>query len=138
MGKEILTLQLGHKANYLATHFWNSQVSLLSGVSDPQEANFDYENTNEKPIIDNDIHFRAGLGHGGVETYTPRTLIYDLKGVVSGGRGLTVGGFGSLRKYNELYEAYQTEPSSTWSFNLPCTANSGMEMSKHIRNQQCR
>jgi len=26
MGKEILTLQLGHKANYLATHFWNSQV----------------------------------------------------------------------------------------------------------------
>jgi hypothetical protein len=26
MGKEILTIQLGHKANYLATHFWNSQV----------------------------------------------------------------------------------------------------------------
>jgi Misato Segment II tubulin-like domain len=26
MGGENLTIQLGHKANYLATHFWNSQV----------------------------------------------------------------------------------------------------------------
>ena len=24
--REILTLQLGHRANYLATHFWNTQV----------------------------------------------------------------------------------------------------------------
>lgn len=34
MGKEILTLQLGHKANYLATHFWNSQVLLFQNVPD--------------------------------------------------------------------------------------------------------
>ena len=80
MVKEILTLQLGHKANYLATHFWNSQVYLHLVAADSQEANFDYENTNEKPIIENDVHFRAGLGKEGVETYTPRTLIYDLKG----------------------------------------------------------
>jgi hypothetical protein len=45
-----------------------------------QDANFDYEDTNEKPIIEHDVHFRAGVGKGGVETYTPRTLIYDLKG----------------------------------------------------------
>lgn len=32
-------------------------------------------------MIDNDVHFRAGVGEGGVETYTPRTLIYDLKGM---------------------------------------------------------
>ena len=80
MGKEILTLQFGHKANYLATHFWNGQVYPFPAASDSQEANFDYEDTNEKPIIDNDVHFRAGVGEGGVETYTPRTLIYDLKG----------------------------------------------------------
>jgi len=86
MGKEILTLQLGHKANYLATHFWNSQVFLSLNAANAQEASFDYENTNEKPIIDNDVHFRAGVGQEGIETYTPRTLIYDLKGVVSGGK----------------------------------------------------
>jgi len=33
MGGEILTVQLGHKANYLATHFWNSQVQSLIAVS---------------------------------------------------------------------------------------------------------
>jgi Misato Segment II tubulin-like domain len=80
MGKEILTLQLGHKANYVATHFWNSQVFYLLDSLNSQEANFDYQDTNEKPVIDNDVHFRAGIGQGGVETYTPRTLIYDLKG----------------------------------------------------------
>ena len=80
MGKEILTLQLGRKANYLATHFWNSQVYLFPATIDSQEASFDYQDTNEKPIIDNDVHFRTGVGEGGVETYTPRTLIYDLKG----------------------------------------------------------
>ena len=44
--------------------------------------------------MDHDIHFRPGLGADGQETYLPRTLIYDLKG-----------GFGSLRKINQLYEA---------------------------------
>lgn len=31
---EILTLQLGQRSNYLATHFWNTQVCLASGKSD--------------------------------------------------------------------------------------------------------
>lgn len=53
---------------------------LFPAAADSQEASFDYQDTNEKPIIDNDVHFRAGVGEGGVETYTPRTLIYDLKG----------------------------------------------------------
>ena len=26
---EIITLQLGQRSNYLATHFWNTQVSIL-------------------------------------------------------------------------------------------------------------
>lgn len=47
----------------------------------------------EETIIDHDVHFRPGIGADGSETYTPRTLIYDLKGA-----------FGSLRKYNALYE----------------------------------
>ncbi|EAW07322.1 misato family protein [Aspergillus clavatus NRRL 1] len=78
---EIITLQLGQRANYLATHFWNLQ-----------ESYFTYNEGEESPI-DHDVHFRAGVGADGSETYTPRTLIYDLKGA-----------FGTLRKQNALYE----------------------------------
>ncbi|KAL4970419.1 misato family protein [Aspergillus stella-maris] len=78
---EIVTLQLGQKANYLATHFWNLQ-----------ESYFTYTGQEESPV-DHDVHFRPGVGADGGETYTPRTLIYDLKGA-----------FGTLRKNNALYE----------------------------------
>ncbi|KAL5335367.1 tubulin domain-containing protein [Aspergillus crustosus] len=78
---EILTLQLGQRANYLATHFWNLQ-----------ESYFTYNEQDESPV-DHDVHFRPGIGADGGETYTPRTLIYDLKGA-----------FGTLRKNNALYE----------------------------------
>ncbi|KAL4787512.1 tubulin domain-containing protein [Aspergillus varians] len=78
---EILTLQLGQRANYLATHFWNLQ-----------ESYFTYNGQDESPV-DHDVHFRPGVGADGSETYTPRTLIYDLKGA-----------FGTLRKNNALYE----------------------------------
>jgi len=99
MGREILTIQLGHKANYLATHFWNAQVHLCCRpLCLFKEATFDYEDTNTRPLIEHDVHFRAGEGEGGVQTYTPRTLHYDLKG-----------GFGSLRKVNALYSATEEE-----------------------------
>ncbi|CDM38042.1 Tubulin/FtsZ, GTPase domain [Penicillium roqueforti FM164] len=77
---EIVTLQLGQRANYLATHFWNLQ-----------ESYFTYDG--EQSDVDHDVHFRPGVGVDGSETYTPRTVIYDLKG-----------GFGTLRRYNALYE----------------------------------
>ncbi|KAL4880202.1 tubulin domain-containing protein [Aspergillus karnatakaensis] len=78
---EILTVQLGQRANYLATHFWNIQ-----------ESYFTYGGQEESPV-NHDVHFRPGVGADGSETYTPRTLIYDLKGA-----------FGTLRKNNALYE----------------------------------
>ncbi|KAL8656717.1 MAG: hypothetical protein Q9210_000058 [Variospora velana] len=84
---EILTLQLGHRANYLATHFWNTQ-----------ESYFNYDFASEPSLIDHDVHFRAGQGPGGEDTYTPRTLIYDLKG-----------GFGNLRKWGALYDQGDVE-----------------------------
>ncbi|KAI5851143.1 tubulin domain-containing protein [Morchella snyderi] len=79
---EIITLQLGHQANYLGTHFWNTQESYFTYTEDATPS-----------PIDHDVHFRPGIGVGGVETYTPRALIYDLKG-----------GFGSMRKINALYD----------------------------------
>ncbi|EDO04875.1 hypothetical protein SS1G_07358 [Sclerotinia sclerotiorum 1980 UF-70] len=78
---EIITLQLGQKSNYLATHFWNTQESYFTYSAD------------QESLVDHDIHFRPGIGADGTETFTPRTLIYDLKG-----------GFGSLRKINALYQ----------------------------------
>ncbi|MCJ1358797.1 MAG: mtDNA inheritance, partitioning of the mitochondrial organelle [Icmadophila ericetorum] len=78
---EILTLQLGQRASYLATHFWNTQESYHTFPPAPPSS------------IDHDIHFRAGIGADGSETYLPRTVIYDLKG-----------GFGTLKRVNELYD----------------------------------
>ncbi|RDW71339.1 tubulin nucleotide-binding protein [Coleophoma cylindrospora] len=90
---EILTLQLGQRSNYLATHFWNAQ-----------ESYFTYSSDQESPI-DHDVHFRPGIGADGTETFTPRTLIYDLKG-----------GFGSLRKINALYEIDEPGvPQGLWN-----------------------
>ncbi|KAI0997660.1 hypothetical protein K3495_g10527 [Podosphaera aphanis] len=90
---EIITLQLGQKSNYLATHFWNIQESYFT-YSEDQDA-----------IIDHDTHFRTGIGSDGSETFTPRTVIYDLKG-----------GFGSLRKINALYEIDEpVAPGVLWN-----------------------
>jgi len=71
---EIVTVQLGQKSNYLATHFWNIQ-----------ESYFTYSE-NEQSVVDHDVHFRPGIGADGHETYTPRTIIYDLKGGFGMGR----------------------------------------------------
>jgi len=109
---EIISLQLGQRANYLATHFWNTQVrdspsipSILGVWADKlqQESYFTYS-SNEESLVDHDIHFRPGIGADGTETFTPRTLIYDLKG-----------GFGSLRKINALYEIEEpVVPEGLW------------------------
>ncbi|KAI9277024.1 tubulin domain-containing protein [Phascolomyces articulosus] len=83
--REIVTLQLGQLANFVGTHFWNTQEEYFTYGADPTESNVE---------IDHDILYRAGLSPTGAETYTPRVLVYDLKG-----------GFGSLQKYNQLFAA---------------------------------
>ncbi|KAL6894935.1 tubulin domain-containing protein [Trichoderma evansii] len=80
--REIVTLQLGSLSNYVATHFWNTQESYFTYSED------------EKSYIDHNIHWRAGVGEDGSDTFLPRTVVYDLKG-----------GFGSLRKINPMYDA---------------------------------
>ncbi|KJZ76068.1 hypothetical protein HIM_04524 [Hirsutella minnesotensis 3608] len=90
--REIITLQLGHLSNYVATHFWNAQ-----------ESYFTYDGQ-ERSAIDHNVHWRAGLGQDGSETFLPRTVIYDLKG-----------GFGSLRKINPLYDAAPDADAASYS-----------------------
>lgn len=84
---EIITLQFGQQANYLGTHYWNTQ-----------ESYFTYnDNSSEEPSpVNHDISFRPGLAPDGSDTYTPRTLLYDLKGA-----------FGTLKRENALYEIQQ-------------------------------
>ncbi|RCI14121.1 hypothetical protein L249_7915 [Ophiocordyceps polyrhachis-furcata BCC 54312] len=98
--REIITLQLGNFSNYTTTHFWNAQESYFT---------YDDENDHQAPSpVDHNIHWRAGVGHDGRETFLPRTVIYDLKGA-----------FGSLRKINALYDAIPqvdaAESLSLWS-----------------------
>ncbi|KAI0552898.1 tubulin domain-containing protein [Xylaria curta] len=88
--REIITLQLGQQSNYVATHFWNAQ-----------ESYFTYGADEESPI-DHDVHFRPGLGADGTETFMPRTVIYDLKG-----------GFGTLKRLNDLYDISEDAASSS-------------------------
>lgn len=45
-----------------------------------QESYFTYTEDATPSPVDHDVHFRPGIGVGGIETYTPRALIYDLKG----------------------------------------------------------
>ena len=65
---EIVTLQFGNRANHVGTHYWNTQ-----------ESYFTYSDQEQSPI-DHDRSWRQGIGADGADTYTPRLLIYDLKG----------------------------------------------------------
>ncbi|KAI9470956.1 MAG: tubulin domain-containing protein [Benjaminiella poitrasii] len=86
--REIITLQLGSLANHVGTHFWNTQEEYFNC------GNLDNTQFDE---INHNVLYRQGESSSGDLTYTPRTLIYDLKG-----------GFGSLQKYNKLYGGVDT------------------------------
>lgn len=79
--------------------------SARSPTDHHQESYFTYAGEEESPV-DHDILFRPGIGADGTDTFTPRTLIYDLKG-----------GFGNLRKINALYELEEERngmPQGLW------------------------
>ncbi|KAI0742723.1 tubulin nucleotide-binding domain-like protein [Daedaleopsis nitida] len=65
--KEILYIQAGPFANYIGTHFWNTQ-----------ESYFTY-GEGDDPIVDHDRSFREGLTSQGESTYCPRLLLFDRK-----------------------------------------------------------
>ncbi|KAJ3178326.1 Protein misato 1 [Geranomyces variabilis] len=98
MPREILTLQLGHTANFVGTHFWNTQDAYFA-LSETAAAP-------AAPELDHDVLYRAGRNVYGEETYTPRLVILDLKGSLK-----------TLKKVSPLYEAADDDGSSaaaTW------------------------
>ncbi|XP_077970110.1 protein misato homolog 1-like [Styela clava] len=88
--KEIITLQFGHYANFVGTHWWNIQ-----------ESSFQYSNSatgGEKEEIDHDVLFREGETARGAITFTPRLVLAELKG-----------GLGSLKSSSVLYDENEME-----------------------------
>jgi hypothetical protein len=86
----------------------------------PQESYFTYSSS-EEALVDHNIHFRAGIGADGAETFTPRTVIYDLKG-----------GFGSLRKINALYDATEGDATAgLWDGSTLTQQNQAIEPSRY-------
>ncbi|KAG1381069.1 hypothetical protein G6F61_003495 [Rhizopus arrhizus] len=93
--KETLLAKQRSLSNYVGTHIWNTQ-----------EEYFDYtgKDSEKTKEINHDVLYRAGETANGIVTYTPRTLIYDLKG-----------NFGSLQKYNRLFQqSVDIEPNYSW------------------------
>ena len=85
--REILTLQFGGYSNYVGSHFWNLQ-----------DCQYDSKE------LDMNLLYRTGETESGVETCTPRTVIFDKRGSL-----------GTLRKEGYLYhqQAYQQPLPST-------------------------
>ena len=80
--KSVITLQLGHYANYVGAHFWNIQ-----------EAGFVFNNVSKEELdVNHRVLFREGTTSSGNSTFTPRLVAVDLKGAL-----------GSLPVYGDLY-----------------------------------
>ena len=71
---EIITLQFGHSANFVGTHFWNIQESAFCFG--------DVDKVDPRDQVDHDVLFREGRNHLNQTTFTPRLLLFDLKGAL--------------------------------------------------------
>ncbi|XP_003743364.1 protein misato homolog 1 [Galendromus occidentalis] len=69
---EVITLQLGSFSNFVASHLWNLQSQCFYYSKD---APFGHE-------FDHDVYYREGRSFLNKTTFTPRTVLIDLKGSV--------------------------------------------------------
>ena len=109
---EILTIQLGHRASHVCTHFWNTQESYFSSPSSslPTLTTSETHVSSHDELVNHDIHWREGIDSAGMDTYTPRTLIYDLRGGFGGGLNWSGGGGGMEQKQ----EPSEVDNSGIW------------------------
>ena len=98
LAREVITLQFGHYANFAGTHLWNLQES--SFCYDPKEEYFDE--------INHDCLYREGLTLSGQETFTPRVVLFDLKGSL-----------GTLPQFSSLYRTDSNDDNTlSWRNDL--------------------
>ncbi|KAK7022049.1 Protein misato 1 [Halocaridina rubra] len=88
--RELVTLQIGHYANFVGTHWWNLQ-----------ESSFVYDSPSLTDI-NHDYLFKEGLTLQRQETYTPRLLAIDFRGNLH-----------SLSVSGSLYNPIRPEPSTS-------------------------
>lgn len=86
--RAVVSLHVGHYANYVGAHFWNIQ-----------EANFVYEGQSE---ICHDVLFREGQTLTRQVTFTPRVVNVDLKGAL-----------GALPEFGDLYDGLEVPKSDS-------------------------
>ncbi|XP_071089418.1 protein misato homolog 1-like [Haliotis cracherodii] len=111
--REIVTLQIGHYANFVGTHWWNIQES--SFVYTPQALTGPKE-------INHDVLFREGQTLHGEVTYTPRLIAVDLKGSLK-----------ALRREGTLYEAGQEEDVK-WESDVTLHESSPVEKNEFLED----
>ncbi|KAJ7051764.1 Misato segment II tubulin-like domain-containing protein [Mycena amicta] len=114
--KEILYIQAGSRANYVGTHFWNTQESYLSrdeAVGPGEEAE-----------VDHGVSFREGLNHKGESTFCPRLLVFDHKV-----------NFGSLSQSNALYGMEDNDETVSRD-NIPWSGNTVAYRQEPIEKSQ--
>ncbi|THG96789.1 hypothetical protein EW026_g5098 [Hermanssonia centrifuga] len=104
--KEIIYFQAGNFANYIGSHFWNTQ-----------EGYFTYGDEAEDPTVNHDISFREGLTAGGHTTFSPRLLIVDRKSNLGSSSDLYGEAEGTdelelLSQWNGNVAEYRQEPIS--------------------------
>ncbi|KAJ7205182.1 mtDNA inheritance protein Dml1 [Mycena pura] len=87
--REILYIQAGSQANYIGTHFWNTQGSYFACEEGDTGTTAAEVQGRE---VSQEVSFREGLDQTGESTYCPRLLIFDYKAE-----------FGSLSQANALY-----------------------------------
>ncbi|XP_042537457.1 protein misato homolog 1 [Dipodomys spectabilis] len=96
--REVLTLQLGHFAGFVGTHWWNQQDAALGRNTDAKESAGE---------LCPDVLYRTGRTLHGQETYTPRLILMDLKGSLN-----------SLREEGGLYRDKQLDAAIAWQGKL--------------------
>ncbi|XP_014775446.1 protein misato homolog 1 [Octopus bimaculoides] len=112
--REVITLQLGHYANYVGTHWWNIQESSFeydpSKVSGPSE-------------INHDVLYREGKNLNGQVTFTPRLILWDLKGSLH-----------CLKKEGTLYDFRMKNRPTEWHGNVTVNKKPKIEKNEFLKD----
>ncbi|KAK7001822.1 protein dml-1 [Favolaschia claudopus] len=74
--KEILYIQAGTQANYIGTHFWNTQESYFTYDEEEEE---DPSSSGGHSTVNHSLSFREGLNQKNEPTFCPRLLAFDHK-----------------------------------------------------------
>ncbi|KAG1824274.1 Misato segment II tubulin-like domain-containing protein [Suillus variegatus] len=106
--REIIYIQAGSFANYVGTHFWNTQ-----------ESYFTYEDDDE-PIVNHDLSFEEGRSPQNQPTLCPRLLTFDQKS-----------NFGTLAKTSQADTATDASLDTTWQGRVVCETQDPIPQSEY-------